>query len=199
MSANTKQAAGIDATPVGQPAAHDEALTDEKIEVEAIKYALYVRPDGAARPGSYDVTQYECREDFFNCVRACAALAAAPVPAPPAGQIDAARDVLAERQRQMDVEGWTPEHDDAHQGGQLARAAATYAITGSSDGRTVVDDGSTPSVTARLWPWEWPWFKPTNRRRNLVKAGALILAEIERLDRATPSPQGAENNTKGVK
>jgi hypothetical protein len=28
------------------------------------------------------------------------------------------------------------------------------------------------------------WWKPTNRRRDLVKAGALILAEIERLDRA---------------
>lgn len=36
----------------------------------------------------------------------------------------------------------------------------------------------------RNWPWHRVWWKPSTRRRNLVKAGALILAEIERLDRA---------------
>jgi hypothetical protein len=35
------------------------------------------------------------------------------------------------------------------------------------------------------WPWSQDWWKPTNPRRDLVKAGALIAAEIERLDRAT--------------
>lgn len=40
-----------------------------------------------------------------------------------------------------------------------------------------------------VWPWDESWWKPTNRRRDLVKAGALILAEIERLDRAeAPKP-----------
>ena len=37
-------------------------------------------------------------------------------------------DVLAERQRQQSIEGWTPEHDDAHKGGELSRAAGSYAI-----------------------------------------------------------------------
>jgi hypothetical protein len=111
-------------------------------------------------------------------------------PAPSEGQAiptdlsSAATDVLAERQRQKDVEGWTPEHDDEHATGAMARAAAAYAIVGSSDGRNITDDGSTPSVIERIWPWDWSWFKPKDRRRNLVKAGALILAEIERLDRA---------------
>ncbi|AFQ48272.1 hypothetical protein [Burkholderia cepacia] len=39
------------------------------------------------------------------------------------------------------------------------------------------------------WPktWEPSWSKPTTPRRNLVKAGALILAELERLDRVAVS------------
>jgi len=41
-----------------------------------------------------------------------------------------------------------------------------------------------------VWTWERAWWKPTTRRRDLVKAGALILAEIERLDRAAaPQPE----------
>jgi hypothetical protein len=84
----------------------------------------------------------------------------------------AAADVLAERQRQISAEGWTPEHDDEHSRGEMASAAACYAV---------VHKG----IDLRpLWPWSPYWWKPTDRRRNLTKAGALILAEIERLDRA---------------
>lgn len=88
---------------------------------------------------------------------------------------DAARDVLAERQRQISVEGWTPEHDDEHSFEEMAFAASCYACA---------DEGEAPPA---VWPWDWKWWKPKGRRRNLVKAGALILAEIERLDRATAS------------
>jgi hypothetical protein len=93
-------------------------------------------------------------------------------------------DVLAERKRQVKKEGWTPEHDDQHDMGQLARAAATYAWCASVG---TVDRGDAVPTT---WPWDREWWKPTDRRRDLVKAGALILAEIERLDRAT-EPQEA--------
>lgn len=41
-------------------------------------------------------------------------------------------DVQAERRRQVEAEGWTPEHDDEHSHGQIARAAACYALAGSS-------------------------------------------------------------------
>lgn len=34
------------------------------------------------------------------------------------------------------------------------------------------------------WPWDDVWWKPKDPRTNLVKAGALILAEIERMDRS---------------
>ncbi len=89
---------------------------------------------------------------------------AVPVPA----QGEAVADIASERRRQMEVEGWTAEHDDQHDLGQMAGDAASYAV-GSPDW---------------YWPWDRKWWKPTNRRRNLIKAGALIVAEIERLDRA---------------
>jgi len=100
----------------------------------------------------------------------------------------ALKDIAAERQRQIEGEGWTSEHDDKHRSGQLATAAAVYALTGSSAGRASWDRGQEPSLTEQIWPWDWSWFKPTgNARRDLVKAGALIVAEIERLDRAAVS------------
>ena len=40
----------------------------------------------------------------------------------------AEHDVLAERRRQVEAEGWTPEHDDAHDDGSLALAGAAYAV-----------------------------------------------------------------------
>jgi hypothetical protein len=116
-----------------------------------------------------------------------AALSTAPLAAAPAVLTEAARDVLAERCRQIEVEGWTRLHDETeHDEGQLARAAACYA-TGDIHERTepVHHDGlpSRLTQTLTLWPWDMSWWKPTSPRRNLVKAGALILAEIERLDR----------------
>lgn len=73
--------------------------------------------------------------------------------------------IAAERERQVSVEGWTPEHDDMHAHGELATAAVGY-ITGDSD----------------KFPISWP-FKSTTPVRDLTKAGALIAAEIDRLNR----------------
>lgn len=51
-------------------------------------------------------------------------------------------------------------------------------------------DGRTARAIPRQWPFTWwlDWWKPTTYRRDLVKAGALILAEIERLDRREGVP-----------
>ena len=86
-------------------------------------------------------------------------------------------DVLAERRRQIEVEGWTPEHDDAHRHGDMSTAAACYAMMGRYH---FPEPGNPPPQ----WPWAASWWKPSTYRRNLVKAAALLLAEIERLDRA---------------
>lgn len=100
----------------------------------------------------------------------------APADAGEARLTDAARDMLAERRRQVEAEGWTPEHDDQYQHGAIALAAACYAANAGG----VAWADPLPS----FWPWMHNWWKPTTPRRDLVKAGALILAELERLDRA---------------
>lgn len=98
-----------------------------------------------------------------------------PVPAASSESVsqsltDALRDVIAERQRQVSVKGWTPEHDDTYTCGELSGTAISYIE---------------PMEAVFYWPAEWhdDSFKPSDERRNLVKATALLLAEIERLDR----------------
>lgn len=98
----------------------------------------------------------------------------------------AAADVLAERQRQVKAEGWSSKHDDQYKNTELAFAASCYAFHAAAASWDLEDDGipydSHP--VPKQWPWDPSWWKPTDARRDLVKAGALILAEIERIDRA---------------
>lgn len=101
-------------------------------------------------------------------------------------------DVCKERTRQVAGEGWTAEHDDTHANGEIARAAAAYAYeAGRTDHQRKVSADEAPQI----WPWAASWWKPTDRRRDLVKAAALIIAEIERLDRLSAAVQPVE--TKG--
>lgn len=95
----------------------------------------------------------------------------------------AVSDIAAERQRQIDVEGWSEGHDDERDDYQMARAAGCYAFHA---GR-VDDDDAGMFVNAAVrhgWPWDRAWWRPKSRRADLVRSGALIVAEIERLDRA---------------
>ncbi|WP_260490757.1 hypothetical protein [Pseudomonas aeruginosa] len=112
-------------------------------------------------------------------------LAAAPGNSVPQAWLD----VQAERRRQITAEGWTPEHDDEHADGQMAQAAGCYALHAGGIG-TDWPDGR-QNGAALFWPWDRDSWKPTTPRRDLVKACALALAEIERLDRAgiSQSPQ----------
>lgn len=89
--------------------------------------------------------------------------------------------ILAERLRQVDAEGWTTEHDDEHADGELLRAAQSYVFTAMH--------GNSRTLPDPLWPWDASWWKPSDDPvRNLVKAGALIAAEIDRRLRATSCP-----------
>lgn len=86
--------------------------------------------------------------------------------------------IAVERQRQIDAEGWTAEHDDQHTRSELAIAAGVYAMP---------YNGSWKIAT---WPWHHRTLKirpltAEGRIRELVKAGALIAAEIDRLERET--------------
>ncbi len=106
----------------------------------------------------------------------------------------AARDVLAERRRQVEAEGWTPEHDDEHSNGVMATASACYALAAAAQSPDIGQSWRMRFANAAndLWQWDREWWKPSDPRRMLVKAGALILAEIERLDRALASPAAPE-------
>src|SRR5271155_2492378 len=83
-----------------------------------------------------------------------------------------------ERLRQGEAEGFDAAHDDEHKAGELAQAAACYAAHAGGMPRALVY-GFAP-----YWPWNSKWWKPKTSRLDLIKAAALIVAEIERLDRA---------------
>ncbi|HFE7432932.1 DUF550 domain-containing protein [Salmonella enterica] len=101
-------------------------------------------------------------------------------------------DIMSERLRQQSVEGWTPEHDDAYDGGELAGAAACYARHASArvwiyaENPAAYQDEDVPGD----WPWAEEWWKPTSPYRDLEKAGTLILAEMERINRVTGAGEG---------
>jgi ribosomal protein S27AE len=92
-------------------------------------------------------------------------------------------NVIAERQRQTTGEGYHAAHDDEHTDRSLAAAGACYAVMGS------LASGERSYIGLYgpfgLWPrsWDIKHFKPKDPRRDLVRAAALIVAEIERLDR----------------
>jgi hypothetical protein len=104
-------------------------------------------------------------------------------------------DVMAERRRQVDEEGFTAERDDAlYKKGELAAASICYmlpAVTalgllGSGYnhddlGQLVVD-----SKPGAKWPWSKSWWKPKTIRTAMVKAAALLIAQIEQYDRRYP-------------
>jgi hypothetical protein len=111
-------------------------------------------------------------------------------------------DVLAERRRQIEIEHWTPDHDSEHTDYSLAKAAAAYAFAATIDQaeRDVMEEFGPGGMTAEVrcvWPNSWAigWFKPKSRRADLVKAAALILAEIERIDRAATTTTDASAPT----
>ena len=96
--------------------------------------------------------------------------------------------IAAERERQIEKEKWSLEHDDHHTGEELAFAAVSYALP----------DRLGP-FKEEFWKFEKSWFKPntnssnTNARiKELVKAGALIAAEIDRLQRTVKSDNTLE-------
>jgi len=95
--------------------------------------------------------------------------------------------IVAERVRQICEEGWTPEHDAGHMPDDLARAATCYAMP-SRMRQEILTREYTADTLDKDWPisiWNWgeECWKPTpdDRVRELVKAGALIAAEIDRI------------------
>lgn len=94
--------------------------------------------------------------------------------------------IAAERVRQVSVEGWTAEHDDTHTDGSLADAAAYIAATAEAEHFDNARDRESPYICWNRKTIYWPWdngLSLRDRLDELVKAGALIAAEIDRLQR----------------
>lgn len=110
---------------------------------------------------------------------------------------NAACDVLAERRRQVSAEGYDHQHDDAHVCDEIAAAACFYAMPPGAREWDTSSTGYGDTLGDAIVPDGWV-LSAGSRRRDLVKAGALILAEIERMDRAAraeePEP-GIDNIT----
>ncbi len=91
--------------------------------------------------------------------------------------------IAAERHRQESWEGWSPDHDDGHEYGEMRRAAESYLW--ELNARFNSESGQLHKSPPKIWPFEAHYWKPTEDIvRQLVKAGALIAAEIDRLQRA---------------
>lgn len=100
--------------------------------------------------------------------------------------VDAASGVgliARERARQIEAEEFTAEHDAQHVQKELAAAAVSYLL----------DYLGRVTAAAYHWPktWSLKWFKPTEDKvRQLTKAGALIAAEIDRLQEIEDKAKG---------
>jgi hypothetical protein len=124
--------------------------------------------------------------------------------------------IAEERKRHIEVEGWTAEHDSEHRHFEMSAAAACYIAKNISKllegihhtnqsplaefkiyffGESDFFVNSNNRGDRRLakagwrngWPWDMKWWKPSDDPiKNLVKAGALIAAEIDRLQNSKP-------------
>jgi len=92
----------------------------------------------------------------------------------PAVQSKAITDVARERSRQQNTKGYTRQRDAGYKNNELVRAAIAYSTNVAEPRETVEVPYS--------WPWEAQLFNPEGRRIDLIKAAALLVAEIERLD-----------------
>ncbi len=126
------------------------------------------------------------KESAAKMIETCDAILSEP-PVAGAASGSGVALIALERQRQVKIEGWTPEHDDKHTDMELGKAAESYlcaVITPDEEG-----DENGKSRPAWDWPWHKNWWKPSDDPiRNLVKAGALIAAEIDRLQRKASVP-----------
>ena len=85
--------------------------------------------------------------------------------------------IKQERNRQIEEERFGDDIDWRWQNNELLKAAISY-ITGSYT----------------FWPWHEQWYKPKNKVRDLVRAGALIAAEIDRLQQLELANKEGEDN-----
>jgi hypothetical protein len=161
----------------------ERQVTEEKTLSRVRKcWEWIARDTGIAQEGLDNDEMVEVRaNDLYNMAHAIDALSVSDQPAKGVDEEklrQGVRLIAAERERQVGEEGWTSEHDDSHDLGELAKAAACYAK------EALYPRTESHRRPPRGWPWESSSWKPTGDPiRDLAKAGALIAAEIDRLSR----------------
>lgn len=110
-------------------------------------------------------------------------------------------EIESERIRQIEMERFTVAHDDDHNALELARAAGAY-VQHYFERQWLITDAVTPEAGLRTyrgdpapdcWPWDEEYWKPKNPRRDLIRAIALLVAEVERMDRKSPHTQNLKD------
>lgn len=97
-----------------------------------------------------------------------------------------------ERRRQISQEGYEEQHDDVHTNCELSYATMAYVKVGQA--ALTHNPTVNESIKEEFWPWGDIWFKPSpDAIRNWEKAGALLAAEIDRIDRQNGSSKSIEN------
>lgn len=106
-------------------------------------------------------------------------------------QLTGLERIQLERARQISQKGWTHAHDDTHSDGSLWSAGICYEHVADAQVKfpTIpIEITAAYRLTPENWPWEYLWFKPSETAtRTYEKAGALLSAEAERVDRL-PDP-----------
>ncbi len=105
--------------------------------------------------------------------------------APPAQAVDlgtGVKAIAAERERQLQTEGFTRDGDQQYRRGELAKAATAYVQLAAMDLEAGTRNHIAWHGPAAVWPWAPEWWKPVDARRDLVRAGALIAAQIDLID-----------------
>lgn len=96
--------------------------------------------------------------------------------------------IADERRRQIEDLGWLPDHDDTHKNGELGEAAECY-IAQSRCRRWLNLSAYQADEAHEDWPFDKEDWKPKSPIKDLVRAGALIAAEIDRLQRRRDRPE----------
>ena len=118
------------------------------------------------------------------------------------GPVSGAILIKIERDRQIGAEGWSAEHDAEHIHHELLKAADCYMWAGLVAHSHEMNSRYDPLDVIRLppehdshfWPWDVRYWKPeVDPIKNLTKAGALIAAEIDRIN-ALRSNSESETN-----
>lgn len=135
--------------------------------------------DGLAQPAEWDELDQSERNSYRRAVQGL-------------GNQGGVALIERERWRQISAAGFTGVHDDRYTDSELVAAALCYATLAIMQ-QTRLDAAEMlagfPPIAGYGWPPGWDWRPEPTSYANLVKAGALIAAELDRLSRLEEVPQ----------